>query len=368
MKILATTGRFLPDVGGMQYSTHQTLLALQKEGAQITLLCPTHARQRENDEALPYEVHRVGGPGYIGALKRLHRARREWRPGRYDHLLLMGHYEECAFGLSPWLAPARTIVLAAGTRLPFGTMVLKGYIRNRLLCRSYSRAHRIIAISPATQAFIQEHCSVEDQRFRQVPRPVDESIWARRREKRYQKFVIGTVSRLEKAKNIQGILSVVESLRREGRELEYWIFGDGPYRPELEQAVAQKGIVDSVVFQGSQDPEYVAEGMQDVDLFLLLSMCNGGIGESFGRVYVEAAALKVPSIGYATSGVVQAVEDGVTGILCAPGDDACVLDAVRRMMDDKAYRKRLGCNAEASYRRNFTLEQVGKKLMRALYD
>ena len=54
------------------------------------------------------------------------------------------------------------------------------------------------------------------------------------------------------------------------------------------------------------------------DLFVLPS--RKGISESFGRVFVEAAARRKPSIGTNDGGIADIIEDGQTGFLVGPGD------------------------------------------------
>ena len=54
--------------------------------------------------------------------------------------------------------------------------------------------------------------------------------------------------------------------------------------------------------------------------------------EGFGMVAVEAAAYGVPTIAYATGGVVDAVEPGQSGCLVEPDDAVAFAAAVCRML------------------------------------
>jgi len=49
-------------------------------------------------------------------------------------------------------------------------------------------------------------------------------------------------------------------------------------------------------------------------------LCLPSYREGFGTVVVEAAAMSVPAIGSNTVGLVDAIEDGVTGLLVKPKD------------------------------------------------
>ena len=57
--------------------------------------------------------------------------------------------------------------------------------------------------------------------------------------------------------------------------------------------------------------------------------------EGFGLAVAEAAAMQVPSVGYSTTGVVDAIEHGQTGVLVPAGDLVALLAAVLRYVDDR---------------------------------
>ncbi len=78
--------------------------------------------------------------------------------------------------------------------------------------------------------------------------------------------------------------------------------------------------------------------------------------EPFGRVLVEAMAAGVPPVAFAGGGVPEVVEDGVQGLLIAPGDVDAMAEAVMRLLGDDALRARMG--EEGRLRaRAFTIER-----------
>ena len=64
--------------------------------------------------------------------------------------------------------------------------------------------------------------------------------------------------------------------------------------------------------------------------------------EPFSRVLLEAAAAGKPVVATRVGGTPEAVEDDVTGVLVEPRDPAALADAITRLLDDEALRRRLG--------------------------
>lgn len=87
--------------------------------------------------------------------------------------------------------------------------------------------------------------------------------------------------------------------------------GRSPYRRNGLQARPAQGIAQRVHFAGYRaDP---ASCFYLMDIFALPSAFEG-----FGIVFVEAAASGLPCIGTAVGGIVDAIDDEVTGVLVPP--------------------------------------------------
>jgi phosphatidylinositol alpha-1,6-mannosyltransferase len=69
----------------------------------------------------------------------------------------------------------------------------------------------------------------------------------------------------------------------------------------------------------------------------------GGLGgEGFGIVYMEASAHGVPVVAGAVGGALDAVVDGVTGVLIDPTDHLAVANALTELLTDADRARRLG--------------------------
>jgi glycosyltransferase involved in cell wall biosynthesis len=75
--------------------------------------------------------------------------------------------------------------------------------------------------------------------------------------------------------------------------------------------------------------------------------------EGLGRVLLEAAAAGKPVVSTLTTGVVDAVQDGVTGILVPPMDPLALAKAADRLLRDPELAARMGACARSLVREHF---------------
>jgi glycosyltransferase involved in cell wall biosynthesis len=78
--------------------------------------------------------------------------------------------------------------------------------------------------------------------------------------------------------------------------------------------------------------------------------------EGYGVVAREAMAYGRPVIASAVGGLVDAVEDEVTGLLVPPRDAEALRDALERLLEDEELRQRLGDAARARARERWSWE------------
>jgi glycosyltransferase involved in cell wall biosynthesis len=70
--------------------------------------------------------------------------------------------------------------------------------------------------------------------------------------------------------------------------------------------------------------------------------------EAASLVNLEGLAAGLPVVASRVGGIPEYVEDGHTGFLFPPGDDAALADCLARLRDDPALRLRLGEQARAA--------------------
>jgi glycosyltransferase involved in cell wall biosynthesis len=84
--------------------------------------------------------------------------------------------------------------------------------------------------------------------------------------------------------------------------------------------------------------------------------------EGLSQVALECGAMQVPLVGTRIPGLVNAVQDGVTGLLVPPGDAESLAGGIARLAEDEGLRHRLG---QAG--RQFVTARFSEKRVNGLY-
>jgi glycosyltransferase involved in cell wall biosynthesis len=90
--------------------------------------------------------------------------------------------------------------------------------------------------------------------------------------------------------------------------------------------------------------------------------------EGFGVVCAEAMAHGRPVVASAVGGLLDLVEDEVTGLLVPPGDVAALRAALERLLGDRELRRRLGAAAREKARRQLAWDSVTDATIAAYED
>jgi len=129
------------------------------------------------------------------------------------------------------------------------------------------------------------------------------------------------------------------------------IVGDGPRRRELESLASAKDIGGRVSVIGFRRNVY--DYIAHCDVLLMPSLHEG-----LPYALLEAMALGVPIVASRVGGLVEVLEDGVTGILVSAGRPDELAAAVSRLRRDPSLRARVGRQAQALQRSRFSLEAM----------
>ncbi len=160
---------------------------------------------------------------------------------------------------------------------------------------------------------------------------------------------IVSVSSLVRYKGIhENLMALKRLLERNIRQWYYVIVGDGPYRKELEQLVADSDLSDYVNFAGRLSHVEALRTIREAHIFCLPSFM-----EAFGNVFTEAAFCGVPAIGCLGGGAELIIKDGETGFLVPPRNIDAIADAIALLLNHPEKCRQMG-NAARSHIRQFS--------------
>lgn len=111
---------------------------------------------------------------------------------------------------------------------------------------------------------------------------------------------------------------------------------DEDYERRLRELIRSQELESHVIFTGFQ--EHVADFIAAADIVVHASV----LPEPFGRVLLEAMALRRPIVASRAGGVTEIVAEGDTGLLFPPGDHEALSVALRRLLDDRQEGERMG--------------------------
>jgi glycosyltransferase involved in cell wall biosynthesis len=90
--------------------------------------------------------------------------------------------------------------------------------------------------------------------------------------------------------------------------------------------------------------------------------------EGYGVAAREAMAWGRPVVASAVGGLLDAVDDGATGLRVPPGDVPALRAALERLLGDADLRMRLGTAARVKAQRDFSFEAATTALLAAYED
>ena len=197
-----------------------------------------------------------------------------------------------------------------------------------------------------------EGLGVAPERITVAPNAVDASIFgAARRARGDGPCRIVVVARLSPEKGVDVLLRAVEAL-----PVEVIVAGAGPQEPLLRRLAGP-----NVTFLGNVDRDALPQVYVDADIAVVPSR-----SDTWGMALNEAALAGLPLVASSVvGGARELVEEGANGFLVPPDDPAALREALRRLVEDEAFRQAAGARSREIAAR-FTPEGWADAVARAV--
>jgi glycosyltransferase involved in cell wall biosynthesis len=155
--------------------------------------------------------------------------------------------------------------------------------------------------------------------------------------------VLLTLSRLHPVKGLDTLIQAVKDMP----DCYLWLAGDGAIKQDLETLARNLGIAQRVKFLGWRTDRGAL--LRAADICVLPSRY-----EPFGTVILEAWATQTPFVACGSAGPAAYIQNGVNGMLAPINDAAGLAQALRRVIDDDALRRKIVVRGHEEYDTHYT--------------
>ena len=156
-------------------------------------------------------------------------------------------------------------------------------------------------------------------------------------------FAVGTITRLHDSKGNDYLVDAAAVVTARHPRARFFLAGEGPLRPVLEQQAAALGLGDRFVFLGFQRD--VAQTLSAFDLSVFPSLWEGTPLTAF-----EALAMGKPIVSTDADGLLDILERDQTAWIVPKRDAAALADAVGHAIDHPAERHAMAARAREAGR------------------
>lgn len=165
--------------------------------------------------------------------------------------------------------------------------------------------------------------------------------------------VVLYVGRMRTRKAVAVLLEAFSRVLKNYPRASLILAGNGEHREALERRVQTLGLDRSIRFLGAVPREQMGRWYDAADIF-----CLPSIYEGFPLVILEAMAAGLPVVSTTVSGIPEAVEEGVTGLLVEPEDADGLARALEQLAAAPELCKAMGTHARRMVQERYSIRKI----------
>jgi len=225
-------------------------------------------------------------------------------------------------------------------------------------------ADRVIAVSATMRQDIIEHFAVVPERVVVIHNGIDPDRF-RHTATRDALAPLGVRSPyvlfVGRITDQKGIFHLLEAAAALPPGVQVVLCAAAPDTPEIEERLrrAVAGRADVLWINEMVSVDVVTQLYSHAAVFVCPS-----VYEPFGLINLEAMACETPVVASAVGGILEVVEDGVTGLLVPPARPAALAGALRRVLEDPQLGRRLGRAGRLRVEERFSWASVAERTER----
>lgn len=202
---------------------------------------------------------------------------------------------------------------------------------------AYNRYDNVVCVSQSVEQIMREHYGLHQAITIYNPIDTDDILQKAKLplpiELQSSSFNIVSVGRLVPQKGYDRLIPIIGKLRKEGKNIQLYIIGEGIERNYLESIIVEEGLQEAVHLMGFQRNPYAL--LSKMDLFVCSSRAEG-----YSLVIAEAMTLGLPVVSTNCAGPNELLDHGKYGLL-VDNDDACLCEGISTIINDSKLREDL---------------------------
>lgn len=250
-------------------------------------------------------------------------------------ILLGRHYYDCVIAFRPGICSDLAAYSVKAKRKITWWHHGEFYVDRAAYGDMCGKMDAVAVVSQSCKAMLQEKLPELESKLVCIPNMLDSvAIGQKAGNSPYAGDVrrIISVGRIAPEKHFENIIPVAKTLRDMSTDFVWHIVGEGPERSQLETLIAENGLKDYVILEGSKTNPYPY--MKYADLFVHPSYI-----ESQGLTVLEAMALGIPCVVTKSRGPCEFIENGVNGLLTEQSPESLTGKVLLIMNDNTLYQR-----------------------------
>jgi glycosyltransferase involved in cell wall biosynthesis len=325
------------------------LSGLRQYGVESRLLCPQGSAVAEAVRQIGVAVEEIpmGGDLDLGLIFRLKRTIQRYKPDLMHIHSRRG--ADIMGGLTARVCGTKSVLSRRvdNPERPW-VVALKYRLYDRVIAISQGIADVLNQQGVPEEKLVCVRSAVDMERYQQ---PCDRARFREAFGVAEGALVMGVAAQLIPRKGHRYLLEAMPRLVQVFPQLQLLLFGKGPLQDTLEQQIEALALQRHVTLAGFRHD--LPQLLPCLDLLV-----HPALMEGLGVSLLQAASAGLPIVAVDAGGMPEAVEDGINGLLVAPGNVEALIDAVHRLLSDESLRHRMGESGREKMRREFSVEHM----------
>lgn len=235
-------------------------------------------------------------------------------------------------------------------------------VRPEDLRRKLTDAAFTVTVSDYNLAFLRTHYGAAASRVRRVYNGVDLDTFRYHEPAGLEPSVLA-VGRLVEKKGFEDLVRAMRIIAAYRPQVRCRIIGSGPLEASLTALIEEYGVADCVELVGPLPQHQVREELARATVFVAPCVVGSdGNQDGLPTVLLEAMAMGTPCISTPVTGITEAVEHGVTGMIVPEHNPEQLATAIEAVLDDPQLQREFAAAARAHVVEHFDVRRQAFEL------